>query len=154
MSRPIAALGTWLDGRSARERRMLAIMAVALGLFVLWFAIVAPTLAWKAGAAERRDRAEADHAILAAALDRGAGPRGRDAAGLQGVAEPAAASAGVAATFETVGPDRLRFTVASASTAALFAWLAALEQQGLSIELLGVTENADATLQAEGELVG
>ena len=51
------------------------------------------------------------------------------------------------------GSGRLGFQLSSVGSGPLFAWLAAVESDhGLTICSLGVTENADATLNVEGGL--
>jgi len=144
----------WLAGRSVRERRMLAAMGVAIVLFLGWFAIVAPVLALQRDAARDLARAQADHALLSALSGQGGGEGGRTAPEVENVAAAAASAAGVTATF-TPGPDgAVRFAVSGAGTGPLFTWLAELERAGLGVRELGVSENADATLRAEGVLRG
>ena len=59
-----------------------------------------------------------------------------------------------AAAFLLAFSGGLAFAAQQAPTAALFGWLAALEDQhGIEAVAISVTENADATLQAQGLLV-
>lgn len=154
MSGVMAGLRGWLAGRSVRERRMLAGMGVAIALFLGWFLIVAPLLAFREEAARDLMRAQGDHALLSALSGRSGGPGGRTAPEVENVAASAASAAGVTASF-TPGPDgAVRFAVSGAGTGPLFAWLAELERAGLVVRELGVTENADATLRADGVLRG
>lgn len=148
-----SALG-WLAGRSVREQRMLAGMGVAIVLFLGWFAVVAPLLAFRDGAARDLRRAQADHALLSALAGRSGATGGRTAPEVENVAAAAASAAGVTATFTPGEDGALRFAVSGAGTGPLFAWLAELERAGLVVRELGVTENADATLRAEGVLRG
>ena len=154
MSGLVTRIRDWLGGRSVREQRMLAGMGVAIALFVGWFGLVAPLLAFRADAARDLARAQADHALLSALSGRAGTVGGRAAAEIENVAAAAASAAGVTATF-TARPDgAVRFAVSGAGTGPLFAWLAELERAGLVVRELGVTENADATLRAEGVLRG
>lgn len=154
MSGVMAGVRGWLEGRSARERRMLAVMGAAIALFLGWFAIVAPLLGFQRGAEADLARAQADHALLSALAGRGAGAGGRTAPEAESVAAAAASSAGVTATFTPGADGAVRFAVSGAGTGPLFVWLAELERAGLVVRELGVTENADATLRAEGVLRG
>ena len=61
---------------------------------------------------------------------------------------------GVIVTTQAEG-DALGFSVESATSAALFGWLQTLEaQHGVTASALNIAENADATLQAQGEFRG
>lgn len=154
MSGLMTGVRDWLDGRSVRERRMLAGMGVAIALFLGWFGLVAPLLAFREDAARDLARAQADHALLSALAGRGGGPGGRTAVEVENVAAAAASAAGLTATFTPGEDGAVRFAVSGAGTGPLFAWLAELERAGLVVRELGVTENADATLRAEGVLRG
>jgi general secretion pathway protein M len=154
MSGPVANARAWLAGRSVREQRMLAVMGAAIALFLIWFGLVAPLLAFREDAARDLARAQADHALLSALSGRSGGPGGRTAVEVENVAAAAASAAGVTATFTPGDDGAVRFAVSGAGTGPLFAWLAELERAGLVVRELGVTENADATLRAEGVLRG
>ncbi|MFN3352478.1 MAG: type II secretion system protein GspM [Brevundimonas sp.] len=151
MSALIAKARDWFSGRSVRERRMLVVMGVALALFIAWFGVAAPILGFRADAARDLARAQADHALLSSLSGRGAANAGgRSAAEIQNIAGAAASSAGVVASFTPEENGAVRFAVTGSRTGPLFSWLADLEAAGLSVRELGVTENADATLEAEG----
>jgi type II secretory pathway component PulM len=154
MSGLFAGVRGWLAGRSVREQRMLAGMGAAIALFLGWFLIVAPLLAFREDAARDLMRAEADHALLSALSGRGGGAGGRTAPEVENVAAAAASAAGVTAAFTPGDDGTVRFAVSGAGTGPLFVWLAELERAGLVVRELGVTENADATLRAEGVLRG
>ena len=49
----VKAARVWWDGRTAREHVMLGALGGVLALVLAWFLILAPLLAWKAGAADR-----------------------------------------------------------------------------------------------------
>lgn len=154
MSGLMTGVRGWLDGRSVREGRMLAVMGAAIALFLGWFLVVAPLLAFREMASRDLMRAQADHALLSTLSGRSGGTAGRAVSEIENIAAAAASAAGVTATF-TPGDDRaVRFAVRGTGTGPLFAWLAELERAGLVVRELGVTENADATLRAEGVLRG
>lgn len=154
MNALIARGRDWYLGRSTRERRMLLAMIVAVGLFVAWFGVAAPILGFRADAARDLERARADHALLSGLTGRGGGgPGGRAAADIQNAAAAAASASGVVATFVPTEDGAVGFAVTGARTGPLFSWLAELERDGLQVRELGVTENADATLKAEGVIL-
>jgi general secretion pathway protein M len=146
----VKAARAWWDGRTAREHVMLGVLGGVLALVLAWFLILAPLLAWKAGAADRLDAAVQTHALASAAA--GIDPSGgvaRIPADIEALLTNSAADAGVAVQVTAEGGG-VSFAVESAETARLFGWVAALERAGLTIASLSVLENADATLQAQG----
>lgn len=155
MSGFIANARIWWAGRSLREQRLLLFLGGLLTCVILWFAVIAPALAWRTDAAERRAEATADLALIEAGAARiNGGPSSMDATRLQAAARRAADSGGVNAVFNPLD-DSLGFSVNGATTAVLFGWLAALHaEHGIEARTLTVSENADATLNAEGLLVG
>ena len=140
----------WWDGRTAREHVMLGVLGAVLVLVLAWFLILAPLLAWKAGAADRLDVAVQTHALASAAagIDTSGGVA-RTPADVEALLTESAGEAGVAVQVTAEGGGAT-FTVESAETARLFGWIAALERAGRTIDSLSVLENADATLQAQG----
>ena len=146
----VKAARVWWDGRTAREHVMLGVLGAVLVLVLAWFLILAPLLAWKAGAADRLDVAVQTHALASAAagIDT-AGGAARSPDDIEALLNDSAAEAGVAVQVTTEGGG-VSFAVESAETARLFGWIAALERAGLIIDNLSVLENADATLQAQG----
>lgn len=145
----------WLDGRSLREQRLLMLMGGLFAAVLLWFGVITPTLAWRTDAADRRAEAEADLALIEAGTARikgGASSMGADQ--VQAAARRVADAGGVNAVFNPLD-DGVGFSINGASTATLFGWLAALKSEhGIDARVLTVSENADATLNAEGLLVG
>ena len=145
----------WWDGRSLREQRLLMVMGALIAGIVLWFGVITPSLAWRADAADRRAEAEADLALIeggAARLAGGSSSMGADQ--VQAAARRAADAGGVNAVFNPLD-DGVGFSVNGASTATLFGWLGALHSEhGIEARVLTVSENADATVNAEGLLVG
>lgn len=151
MKARMAEFRSWRAGRSPRERAMLSLMGGLMAALVVWYGVVAPSLAWRAAAAERRATAEARLALFETAAAR-LTPAPTDPAAVQARAEPAAVAMGLEAQF-SAGERGLDFTVASAATPALFGWIAALRSQyGVEPLALTVTETAEGTLSAQGTL--
>lgn len=158
MNALIGNLTQWWEGRTRRERWMVACMIVAMALFMAWLLIVRPLWSWRAAAAEDRLTASAELVEvrgalrgLASAPSPGAAPAG----GIEPVARQTAEAAGLEVTTGMDASGQLGFQASSASSAALFGWLSDLTRnRGVAIARLSVTENADATLNAEGALIG
>lgn len=146
-----SSVAAWWDGRSLRERRMLAIMgALVLGV-VGWLGVVRPLDNWQADQARARLAAERQLAqVETAVIQRGARPA--EAVDLQALVASTATAAGVQPTLGMSEGGRLGFRLDRVTTAQAFGWLAALEQGGARIEELGVVENADGTLGVTGAL--
>lgn len=155
MSGLIDSVRNWWSGRSLREQRLLMVMGALIAGIVLWFGVITPSLNWRADAAERRAEAEADLALIEAGTARIAGgDSSMGADQVQAAARRAADAGGVNAVFNPLD-DGVGFSINGASTATLFGWLATLHSEhGIEARVLTVSENADATLNAEGLLVG
>lgn len=155
MSGLVANARAWWAGRSLREQRLLLVLGGLLTCIVLWFAVITPALAWRTHAAQRRAEATADLTLIETGTARIAGgASSMDATQLQAAARRAADAGGVNVVFNPID-DSLGFSVNGATTAVLFGWLAALDSEhGIEARTLTVSENADATLNAEGLLVG
>lgn len=156
MNRLVATAGAWWDGRTLRERRMLMVMFALIAACALWLVLVQPLLAWRAAAAERAEAAavalvEVRSLVAVSAPARnGAAP---PAEGLEPLIRRTASAAGLEVVTVMTASGQLGFQLSSVSSGPLFAWLAVLEtDHSLSICSLGVTENADATLNVEGGL--
>lgn len=139
------------DGRSLRERRMLAVMGVLVLGVIAWLGVVRPLDGWRADQARARVAAERQMAqVLTAAAQRGARPT--EAVDLQALVASRASAAGVQPALGMSESGRLGFRLDRVTTTQAFGWLAALEQGGARIEELGVVENADGTLGVSGAL--
>lgn len=155
MNRVVGELRQAWDGRTRREQRMLAVMALLIAAVVLWLGVVRPITGWRDTAARNRAWAESELAEVRLALVRLApatstGPR-TDARGLEPVVRQTAEAADLEITTGMEASGRLGFSAPRAPGAAVFGWLAALETtHGLRPVSLSVIENADATLQVEG----
>lgn len=158
MNRLIGPFLVWWDGRTVREQRMLAVMAVLLAAVLAWLAVVRPAMAWRDEAGRRLTVAEADLAAVQTALrqlgPKSAGaPAAADAGGLEPVVVQTAGAAGLTVTTGMDRSGRLGFRISSGSSAAVFGWLSNLQTaHGIEVVSLGVVENTDATLQVEGGL--
>ncbi len=156
MNRLFAQLHQAWDGRTRRERQMLAVMALLVAAVVIWLGIVRPLAAWRDEAAGDRARAGAHLVEVRTALTRlapkaGGEARAADARGLEPVLLQTAEAAGLQLTTGMDPSGRIGFRAANAPAAAVFGWLGALETtHGLQPVSLSVVENADASLQVEG----
>lgn len=144
----------WLGGRTARERQMLLVMVALLLATVVWLGVVRPVLAWRAEAAARVEASAVTLAEVRRAV--GALPPAPAAAappagGLEPLVRRTAEAAGLDVVTAMSASGQLGFQLSNVGSGPLFAWLLVLEtDHGLSICTLGVTENADATLNVEG----
>ncbi len=139
------------DGRSLRERRMLAVMGVLVLGVIAWLGVVRPLDGWRADQARARVAAERQMTqVQTAVAQRGARPT--EAVDLQALVASTASAAGVQPALGMSEGGRLGFRLDRVTTTQAFGWLAALEQGGARIEELGVVENADGTLGVSGAL--
>lgn len=139
------------DGRSLRERRMLAVKGVLVLGLLAWLAVVRPLDGWRADQARARVAAERQMAQVQTAVVQGGG-RPTETVDLQALVASTATTAGVQPALGMSEGGRLGFRLDRVTTTQTFGWLAALEQGGARIEELGVVENADGTLGVSGAL--
>jgi len=147
------ALRQWFLARSRREQRLLLVMAALAIVVLVWAAIILPVT----------DRLAAARARYADAVDRLGTVEARVAAlrAIRGTREPSLAGAldadlraraqagGIApAQVEMAGARVARLSVASARAGALFGWIAGLEEAGLIVDTIAVTDNGDGTVAA------
>lgn len=147
---------TWWTGRSPRERAMLSVMGGLIAAVAVWFLVVSPTLTWRSEATERRAEAGAQRARIEAGVARMQGSSGPSMAvsDMEQVANQTATAASLNVAFAPEDGG-LGFTVTQATTGALFGWLAQLQaEHGMAPRTLVVSENADATLSAQGVFAG
>ncbi|MFC5373513.1 type II secretion system protein GspM [Brevundimonas faecalis] len=157
MNRMIQSASLWWDGRSARERGLLAVMLVLILAVLAWLLVVRPAWAWRAAAAEHRAEAMATLARLEAGLASTAPTPAKTAMPLAEVEQAARAAAEAAGlTGVTLSVDEaggIGFDAPGVGSAALFGWLSTLKAEyGVEIRDLTVIENADASLDAQGVL--
>jgi len=146
----------WWAGRTPRERAMLSVMGGLIVAVALWFLVLSPTLTWRTEAAERRVEAAQSLARIEAGVARMEGQTGTSMA-VADMEQVAAQTAGAAALTVDFSPadGGLGFGVTQATTGALFGWLALLQaEHGIAPRTLVVSENADATLSAQGVFAG
>ncbi|MFN3559839.1 MAG: type II secretion system protein GspM [Brevundimonas sp.] len=158
MSRLKDAAYLWWAGRTLRERRLLLVMWALIAATAVWLCVVRPILDWRSAAAERVAIAEADLAavrVAAVTLTPKASGPARPAEGLEPLVRRTAEAAGVTVVTTMSPSGRLGFQATSVQSGPLFSWLSVLESDHqLAICDLGVVENADATLNAEGAVSG
>ncbi len=157
MNRMIQSTGLWWSGRSARERGMLAAMALLIAILACWLLVVRPAWAWRASAGERRVEATAEMTRLNAGLARRvrAQPAAMMPADFEPPARAAAEAAGLTVALSADGEGGLAFDAPGVTSAALFGWIATLKRDyDVEATDLTVIENADATLDARGTLGG
>lgn len=157
MNRMLQSMKLWGSSRSARERRMLAAMALLVAALAVWLLVVRPAWAWRASAAEGRIEATANLTRLNAGLARH--PRAKPAAIASGDIEKAARGAADAASLTVAlsvdGEETVAFDASGVTSAAFFGWIMTLKTDyGVDTNELTVIENADATLDARGTLGG
>ena len=156
MNRVVGHVQAWWSARTVREQRMLLVMVGLLTAVAIWLGLVQPVLGWRAAAADRAEAAAVTLAEVRAAVASFGPPRpgaSPPAEGLEPLIRRTAGAAGLDVVTVMSASGQLGFQLSSVGSAPLFAWLAALEtEHGLSICSLGVTENADATLNVEGGL--
>jgi len=156
MTALLARAHGWWDGRTVRERRLLAVMAVLVAAVLAWLLIVRPVQAWQTGAADRRFEAEQTLAEIRAGLRIVAPPSAAAAAsteGLEPLVRRTAEAAGLTVATTMAPGGGLGIQMSQAPGRETFAWLAALEaDHGFKVCSLGVMENADATLNIDGAL--
>lgn len=146
-------------GHSAREKRLLLIMAGLIALVLLWLLVIRPLGDARANAEQRLNaavtdlaKARADAAALAAA-------RAAPAAGapvplpVDGFLMTAAGEAGFTNLQVTGdGPVRATVTIPNARSQAFFGWIGQMEARGLQVESLSARPNPDQTIAVQAVL--
>lgn len=157
MNALLARAHGWWDGRTVRERRLLAVMLALVAAVLVWLLVVRPVQAWQVAAADRRVEAETTLAEVRAGLrviapsDTAAAPA--NAEGLEPLVRRTAEAAGLTVVTTMAPGGGLGIQMSQAPGRQTFAWLAALEaDHGIKVCSLGVMENADATLNIDGAL--
>lgn len=149
---------SWWGERSLREQRLLLVMLALLAVTILWLGIYRPVQDALSRARERHQdmvvqlgdvRAQAD-ALRAI----GKGAAAPLSAPLAMMITQSAAEAGFAnAAISAQGERRVSVSIPSARPAPVFAWIAALEGQGVIVERLSARANGDPTLAIDLTLV-
>lgn len=154
----IAALKSWFDGRTIREQRMLLVMVGAIALSVLWFGIVSPvrhalitSQTRLDDAAARLGKAEAERDAIARLTRHRPPPI---AGALADYVRTSAGDAGFA--LSDVVPqndDRVEIAIPTARPGALFAWIAALENAGVVVASIALSNNGNQSVAATITLI-
>ena len=141
----------WFNGRSLREKRLIVGMLALLALTLIWVAVIRPL---GDGLSSERQR-HAD-AVIRLGRTQAAVSAIRDIqrqrpAPLTGTfadtVRARAADAGFAvASLEEDGADRVRLGIAGARPAALVPWLARLENAGILVDAVALTDKGDRTV--------
>jgi len=148
-----AAIQRWFSALSLREKR-LVLVAVALAIVTLfWFGLVRPVGDGLSDAKARYSSAVRRLADTEAQLrDVRALQRQRPepiAAPLESVVRERAANAGFALSSVTPASDNgIQIAIPTARPAAFFAWVADLESNGILVDSMTTTDNADQTISA------
>lgn len=145
-------LHSWWQGRSARERGLLAIMLILSLLLLAWLAVVRPLSDALGEARLRQSRLISDWQqarALAAVMPEAPRPRRVADRTVRELVMESAVRHGVSIGVLRPQDGALSLSVDSAPTTALFAWIASLEAQGLSIEHASVQARDDSTLSAQ-----
>ncbi|HEX8483174.1 MAG TPA: type II secretion system protein GspM [Allosphingosinicella sp.] len=143
----------WL-ARTPRERWLLGVMLVLVGLVLAWLLILRPLGDSLSAAKQRHGEAVAnlgEARAQAAAI--GGLERNRPAA-LAGPLDVAITAAASEAGFQLSGlqpegPGRVSIAIGAARPPALFGWIGRLEGQGFVVERLTASSNPDRTLSAQ-----
>jgi len=148
----IARLKTWFDGRSKREQWMILAMLALLGVTIVW-GIIRP-IDEALSSARRRNadaairlaqtRAQVD-AVKALRRARPEPPGGM----LDATVRESASAAGFSLDSVAVEGARLRVHLNSARGGALLAWLGGLEEQGVIVDQLSVTDAGNRNVAAD-----
>jgi general secretion pathway protein M len=144
----------WFGSRSGREQRLLLVMLALLALTIVWAGIILPVTDALSTARTRHDAAVVVLAETQArvqdvkALERDRpGPLG---APLDTVIRDRANAAGFAlANVTRVGDNGVQIGIGSARPGALMAWVAGLEDDGILVDTLTLTDNGDKTVAAQ-----
>jgi len=147
----MSAVKFWWTQRSEREQRLLALMLGLLFIVLAWLLVIRPLTAALEAARLRHGEAVlalAEAKARAAPLP-GRAARAPPALPIDSLISRTAAEAGFTGARVGQGPVRASVTLDSARPQAYFAWIAALESQGLEVERLQARANPDRTVTAE-----
>jgi general secretion pathway protein M len=147
-----ARLTTWFSGRSRREKWMILAMLALFGVALI-VGIARPVDEALSSARRRNADAAIRLAQTEAQLDalkvlRRTRPD-RLAGSLDAVVRQSADSAGFSLDSVTPDGNRLRVHIGSAKGGAMLAWLSGLEEQGVLVDDLNVTDNGQRAVSAD-----
>lgn len=146
-----AAIKTWFDARSVRERVMILVMLALFVVVVIWGTVVplgealSSARQRNADAAVRLARTQMQVDAVNALRRMHTAPAGA----IDETVRQTAAAAGF--TLDSVSPDgnRVRVHINSARGGALMAWLASLETQGVLVDELNASDNGNRAVAAD-----
>lgn len=145
-------LRLWFAGRSLRERRLILVMLALLAITIVWGGILLPLTDGLASARARHADAVVRLAQTEARVAAIRGARRADALGqpLEAEVRARADSAGFTiASLSPQGSDRVTLTLPQARPGAVFAWIAGLEEAGIIVETMAITNNGDQTVSVQ-----
>ena len=151
----IAQARLWWSGRSTRERLLLGVMAALFAALFVGLGIVRPLDTARSAAALRLDAATLEAArvrAVADALRSSTRPAASFVSLPAGVASSAATAGLTLARLDVQGANTVAFTIAPVRSQALFAWIDALDRQGVMVEKIALRTNSDGTLSVDGVL--
>ena len=129
----------WLDGRSARERALLGVLAFWAGVALIWYGVLGPLLGANATARERIALYEQLQARLrlapGGAAAAPAGPTMAGDAALDEAIRQVASTLGLNPEVSADG-DRVRVTVANARFDSALPFVQAIERGGAVVEAM------------------
>lgn len=138
-----------LDQLSERDRRALSVLSLLAGVLLLWFALIAPVLEWRAAAAEELASARETYTSLVTKAPRalsGSATATTSTASLNTELRRQANRYGLSIqSFEPDG-DALRVRISEGRYSKVVQWLAALSAQGFVTEQLTLEGRNDPGL--------
>ncbi len=149
----IATLKDWFEGRSAREKQMLVVMAALFVVTLLW-ALYLPIDDALSSAKTRHTDAvirfgETQARVRAIEGLRKNGPPQWDGP-LDSVIRDRASDAGFDLASVAPAPGGgVQIAIAKAKPAALLGWIAVLESGGILVDSLSATDNGDKTVAVQ-----
>lgn len=155
----MTGIRTWFAGRSLREKRLLLVMAALLIVTIVWGLILRPLGDAMSSARERHTTAVIRYGETAARIDALKEARAARVRPLTGTLADTIRVRAEEAGFPlaSLDPDAdgaVRVAIQSARGAALTAWLARLERNGIVVESATLTDNGDRTVGARLVLKG
>lgn len=149
----IEMLRLWFAARTRRERIMVTFAAALAAITLVWGVTVVSLAAMQSAHSRYADavRALADTETRVAAVRELVGsPVALPAGPMEAVLRDKAQAAGFSLSSNTPQSDgSATIGIASARPAALFAWIAALERDGVIVQHLVATDNGDKTLAVQ-----
>lgn len=148
----MSGLIAWWNARTQREHLLLGLMLALFAVIFAIYGVTKPLLAARANAEARLERAiQSDRIIsrgVAALKSVAANPPSQASdLPLAQLVEQSARDTGFQPTpADTLGDGRVAVSIPAARARALFAWLAALEAQGVFVEQAQLTTKSDGSL--------